>query len=258
MSVSRMKSVESADKAIVLSGISKSYGSRRVLDNVSLEVERGEIFALLGPNGAGKTTLMKIILGLTRPSAGEMNILGYDGFSETNMVRRLLAFVPQNNNLEKEFTIEQALKTYGRIYGVEDIERRLEQVLNEFRLQDIRGKKIDHLSGGMARRALIARAFLISPEILLMDEPTVGLDPDIRRDIWEIVTRLSRKGCTVFLTTHYMEEAEKLCGRVALLRQGELLATDTTAEIVKKAGVSAGQRPSLETAFIRLLGSESF
>lgn len=198
---------------------------------------------------------MKIIVGLAKPTFGKVKIFGHDCLLEKQAVKKLLAFVPQENNLEREFTVEQALVTYGRIYGVRGLNRRLEEVMDEFRLSDIRKKDINRLSGGMARRVLIARAMLTKPHILLMDEPTVGLDPDIRRDMWNMIMALAGRGCTTILTTHYMEEAERLCDRVALLRRGELLTADTPAGIVKRAADSAtGRDVSLETAFISLLG----
>lgn len=238
--------------------VGKIYGKQQVLSGVSFQVRKGEIFAFLGPNGAGKTTLMKIIVGLAKPTFGKVKIFGHDCLLEKQAVKKLIAFVPQENNLEREFTVEQALVTYGRIYGVRGLNSRLEEVMEEFRLHDMRKKDINHLSGGMARRVLIARAMLTKPQLLLMDEPTVGLDPDIRWDMWNMISALAGRGCTIILTTHYMEEAERLCGRVALLRQGELLTADTPAEIVKRAaGSASGHNISLETAFIRLLGGAS-
>lgn len=235
-----------------LTGLSKEYDARRVVDGVSLTVAAGEVFGLLGPNGAGKTTVMKMIAGLTRPSAGSVRVFGLDVAAGGPAVKRLVGLVPQDNNMERELTVEESLAVYGRLFAVPDLGRRLEETLTAFSLHDIRHKTIGLLSGGMARRALIARALLPGPELLLLDEPTVGLDPDVRRDIWDIVRRLAGEGRTVVLTTHYMEEAEKLCRRVAMLRAGRLALLDTPEGIRERAGDRDSAAAALETVFIQL------
>lgn len=232
----------------------KTYGKHQVLQDISFRVNKGEIFGLLGPNGAGKSTLMKIITGLTKPDSGQISILGYDAIKERSEIKPLISFVPQINNLEKELTVSQALRIYGQIFGIKNIKTRLEEILDEFKLHDFKDKEIQHLSGGMSRRVLIARAILTKPKFLLLDEPTVGLDPDIRWDIWDIILNLAKSGTTIFLSTHYMDEAQKLCQRVALLRLGILVDVDTPDNIIKKVKITDGQTASLETAFIKLLG----
>jgi ABC-2 type transport system ATP-binding protein len=154
--------------------------------------------------------------------------------------------------MERELTVEETLLVYGRLFAVPDLGRRMEEMLTDFSLQAIRHKKIGLLSGGMARRALIARALLPKPELLLLDEPTVGLDPDVRQDIWNIVRRLAGEGKTVVLTTHYMEEAEKLCQRVAMLRTGRLALLDAPENIRERLGAQDSAAAALETVFIQL------
>jgi ABC-type multidrug transport system ATPase subunit len=210
---------------------------------------------LLGPNGAGKTTLMKLIAGLSRPDSGQLAIFGQDSARERQAIKPVIALVAQDNNLEREFTVQEALLTYARLYGIVKPRQRVAAIVNEFNLTDMLGKRVAVLSGGMARRLLIARALLPEPRLLLLDEPTVGLDPDVRHTIWALVRRLAAAGTTVFMTTHYMEEAEQLCRRVALLKAGRVVVVDTPAglKVLAEAGTIAGESPTLETAFLRLI-----
>jgi ABC-type multidrug transport system ATPase subunit len=182
-------------------------------------------------------------------------IFGQDSARERQAIKPVIALVAQDNNLEREFTVQEALLTYARLYGIVKPRQRVAAIVNEFNLTDMLGKRVAVLSGGMARRLLIARALLPEPRLLLLDEPTVGLDPDVRHTIWALVRRLAAAGTTVFMTTHYMEEAEQLCRRVALLKAGRVVVVDTPAglKVLAEAGTIAGESPTLETAFLRLI-----
>lgn len=246
------------DAVLDLRRLCKSYDKQQVLHDVSLTVIKGEIFGLLGPNGAGKTTLMKLIAGLSRPDSGQLTIFGRDGSGERQSLKDKIALVVQDNNLEREFTVYEALLTYARLFGIEPTRQRVEQIISEFNLSDMCCKQVDTLSGGMARRVSIARALLPKPELVLLDEPTVGLDPDVRQDIWAIVKHLADRGTTIFMTTHYMEEAEQLCHRVALLKEGQVITVDTPNGLKAQAEGGADNRKilTLETAFLRLVREE--
>lgn len=239
--------------ALSLQDISKTYGGQIVVDKIALQVAGGEIFGLLGPNGAGKTTLMKIIAGLTLPTAGKLALYGRDGLRDRQAVKPLIGLVPQESNMEKELTVREALFVYARLFGLENPGERVRQVTEEFNLATMITKKVGVLSGGMTRRVLIARALLPSPRLLLLDEPTVGLDPDVRWDIWQVVRQLAAEGKTIFMTTHYMEEAEQLCRRVALLKEGRILLVDTPEKIKLSVGLLDGQICTLEKAFLHLV-----
>lgn len=239
------------DAALSLHCLCKSYGRQQVLQDISLTVAPGEVFGLLGPNGAGKTTLMKLIAGLSRPDSGRLTIFGRDGGGDRQQIKHTLGLVAQDNNLEREFTVQEALLTYARLYGVARPRQRVAEVVQEFDLAALLAKQVSVLSGGMARRVLIARALLPAPRLVLLDEPTVGLDPDVRQDIWAVVRRLAAAGTTVFMTTHYMEEAEQLCRRVALVKAGRIVAAGTPAALASLA--DAGENPTLEAAFLRLV-----
>ncbi|SDF45936.1 ABC transporter ATP-binding protein [Sporomusa acidovorans] len=238
--------------------VSKQYGKDTVVDQVSLQVGKGEIFGLLGPNGAGKTTLIKMIAGLSRPNAGSLDFFA-DGKAIAMLERnRFIGLVPQESNLERELTVEEALLLYARLFAVNDPHRRVEELMQEFNLTAIRNKKVGLLSGGMARRALIARVLLPQPQLLLLDEPTVGLDPDVRQDIWQIVRDLAAAGKTILMTTHYMDEAEALCHRIALLKAGRIAVTGTP-ETLKALAANDTAEPqiTLEKAFLQLIREES-
>lgn len=248
---------QAPETALILHQLSKSYDQHMVLCGVSLAVTQGEIFGLLGPNGAGKTTLMKLIAGLSRPDSGQLTIFGQETSRKRQGLRHTIALVAQDNNLEREFTVQEALLTYARLYGIAEAWQRVEQIVEEFHLSAILSKRVAVLSGGMARRLLIARALLARPRLLLLDEPTVGLDPDVRHDIWVMIRQQAAAGTTIFMTTHYMEEAEQLCQRLALLKAGQVVAVDTPAGIknlaAAGAGVSQGGHATLETAFLQLV-----
>lgn len=242
--------------ALSLAGVTKRYREHTLLDNICLNVAAGQIFGLLGPNGAGKTTLMKIVAGLVRPTAGTVTIYGMDAAQRTQQLRRLVGIVPQDSNLERELTVTEALTVYGRLFGLESLHERVEETIAAFSLQGMRQKRVGRLSGGMMRRVLIARALLPKPQLLLLDEPTVGLDPDVRQEIWQIIQELAASGKTMLLTTHYMEEAARLCAHIALLKAGRLALVATPEEIQQRYGSAASNEEALEALFIQLAKGE--
>ena len=235
--------------AIEARGIKKIYKGATVLQPLDLSIPAGGVYGLLGPNGAGKTTLMKIIAGLVRPEEGELFIFGQNAAERTTTLKRLVGLVPQDNNLEREFTVREALTMYGRLFGVEALSETVEATIARFELEDMQSKTIRSLSGGMMRRVLIARSLMPNPELLLLDEPTVGLDPDVRQGIWDIISSLSAEGKTIIFTTHYMEEAVKLCNRIAIFREGSLVVSETKEKLQQRIGNGADD---LEKLFIRL------
>ncbi len=245
------------DTALELSNVCKVYQGKTVVDHLSLSVNSGEIFGLVGPNGAGKTTLMKMIAGLSRPASGTVRIFGRDGIREHAAIKPLLGWVPQDNNLERELTVREVLVIYARLYAVPQAKSRVQQVIDEFGLESFSDKEIGFLSGGMARRVLIARAMLPEPAMLLLDEPTVGLDPDVRQDIWLLIRRLAGEEKTIFMTTHYMDEAEQLCDRLALLKAGKIVITGTPVMFKQLADEAGDREITLEKAFLRLIRREA-
>jgi ABC-2 type transport system ATP-binding protein len=212
---------------IEIKGISKVYGDIRAVDDMTLAVEKGEVFGLLGPNGAGKTTAIKVLTTLSRPDGGACAIDGFDVVTDPLEIKRRIGVVPQENNLDRELTAFENLLIYAMIHGVADLSKKIEQNLKMVDLWDRKDSLVSSFSGGMQRRLLLARALLPEPAVLFLDEPSIGLDPQIRRQMWEIIRKTRIEGRTVVITTHYIEEAEALCGRVGILRKGRLIAVDT-------------------------------
>ena len=240
------------DTAIVIAGISCSRKGKKILEDVTLDVESGTVMGLLGPNGAGKTTLIRLVAGLARPDAGTIHVCGEDAAKRSVRFRRLIGLVPQENTLESELTVGESLLAYARLYGIKDAKEMVHQTAERYHLSDFLDKRPEEISGGMKRRAVIARAAMTDPAVLLLDEPSAGLDPDLRHEVWALIRKLRDAGKTLLLTTHYMEEAERLCGRIAFLRAGRLRALDT-AEGIRAA---AGDAKDLEQAFLRLSHEE--
>lgn len=226
---------------ILLEDLRKNYGKVCALRGLSLEIRRGEIFGLLGPNGAGKTTLIRILTSLTRPTKGKVWINGFDIGKDPERVKKEIGLVPQYLNLDLELTAEENLDFYGRLYGMPAEARghRMKELLEFVELQERSSDLVEGYSMGMSRRLLIARALMPSPKVLLMDEPTVGLDPQTRRKIWDLITALKNQGVTVLLTTHYIEEAERLCDRVGIIDEGKLIALGAPDELRDKVGLIA-------------------
>ena len=240
------------ETVIAIAGVSCSRKGKKILEDVTLDVESGTVMGLLGPNGAGKTTLIRLVAGLARPDAGTIHVCGEDAAKRSVRFRRLIGLVPQENTLESELTVGESLLSYARLYGINDAKEMVHQTAERYHLSDFLDKRPEEISGGMKRRAVIARAAMTDPAVLLLDEPSAGLDPDLRQEVWALIRKLRDAGKTLLLTTHYMEEAERLCGRIAFLRAGRLRALDT-ADGIRAA---AGDAEDLEQAFLRLSHEE--
>jgi lipooligosaccharide transport system ATP-binding protein len=223
-------------RAITAKEIKKAYRGVAAIKGLSLDIEVGECFGLLGPNGAGKTTLLKMIYGQAIPSSGEMFVLGLNIKTQMTEIKRRLGIVPQDDGLDTDFSALENLHLHGIYHGLSREERqtRTEQLLAEMRLAEQRHQHVEELSGGMRRRLVIARALLNNPQLLILDEPTTGLDPQARLWIWTYFERLKLQKTTMILTTHYMEEAERLCDRIAIIDHGEVLDIGTARELIKK------------------------
>ncbi len=228
--------------AIRIDNLVKEYASpgpgeppKLALKGVSFDVPQGGIFGLLGPNGAGKSTLINILAGLVRKTGGSAEIWGFDIGDNPRNAKRSIGIVPQEIVFDPFFTPFEVLENQGGFYGIPKSERRSEELLKAVHLWDKRDAYARTLSGGMKRRLLIAKAMVHSPPILVLDEPTAGVDVELRRQLWELVTELNEQGVTVVLTTHYLEEAEQLCDRIAIIDHGELIADKPTRELVGMA-----------------------
>ncbi len=222
--------------AIEVVDVVRTFGDVRALDGLSLRVERGETFGLLGPNGAGKSTLTRLLTGTMHPTSGEVRVLGLPLPARSREVRFRTGLVPQVDTLDDELTCAENLAVFARLYGLRRamVGPAVERGLAIARLADRADTFVDDLSGGMRRRLLIARALLHRPEVVLLDEPTVGLDPQIRQELWQLVDEVRASGTTTVLTTHYIEEAERLCQRVAIVDHGRLLALDSPRRLIEQ------------------------
>ena len=218
--------------------LAKQYGNIQAVAGLDLIIEAGEIFGLLGPNGAGKTTTIRMLTMLTRPSGGSALINGYEITRDLSKVKKEIGVVPQHMNLDLELTARENLELHGRLHKMPETERRqrIEELLAYVELTDRAHDLAGRFSGGMKRRLMIARALMHYPGVLFLDEPTVGLDPQTRRKIWDLIRRMNSEGMTVLLTTHYIEEAEVLCHRVGIMDRGRLIALGTPAELKKMVG----------------------
>ncbi|HEY6095756.1 MAG TPA: ATP-binding cassette domain-containing protein [Gallionellaceae bacterium] len=219
---------------ISVDNLQKSYAGHRVVDGVSLQIRRGECYGLLGPNGAGKTTTLRLMLGLIGPDAGQLSLLGHTIPGHAREARLRIGVVPQMDNLDPDFTVAENLLVYGRYFGMKDaeIEARIPQLLEFANLTHKRDAKVPTLSGGMKRRLTLARALVNDPDVIFLDEPTTGLDPQARHLIWQRLRELTAQGKTLLLTTHFMDEAERLCHRLAILDQGRMIAEDTPRDMI--------------------------
>ena len=229
---------------IELAGVAKRFGKARALDGLDLAVPEGGLFAFLGPNGAGKTTTIRILNGLTRMDSGSAAISGIDIVREPARVKRLCGLASQTVNLDGELTVAENLDFHGRLYGLSRSLRRAAagELLDYVEMADRAGSLVRGLSGGLKRRLMVARALLHRPRLLFLDEPTAGLDPAIRRRIWNLIKKVCKDGVTVFLTTHYIEEAEFLADRVGFVHQGKLVAEGTPEEMMARIGQWAVDR----------------
>jgi len=218
--------------------LTKIYGGKKVVNQLNLEIKEKEIFALLGPNGAGKTTTIRMLTTLSRPSHGTAYINGYNITQEALAVKKSIGVVTQQSNMERELTAWENLELHGMLYQIPQPERRqrISELLEYVGLTERTKDKVSTFSGGMVRRLMIARALMHKPQVLFLDEPTVGLDPQTRRKIWDLIKVMRLEGMSVLLTTHYIEEAESLCDRVGIIDHGQLIALGTGEELKEKVG----------------------
>ena len=222
---------------ISINGLCKIYDNGfKALDNVSLKVKQGEILAMLGPNGAGKTSLISIICGIVKPSSGTVIIDNFDIIKDYRETRSRIGLVPQELNLESFETVFDTVSYSRGLYGKSPNPKHIEKVLKDLSLWDKKDQRLRELSGGMKRRVLIAKALSHEPKILFLDEPTAGVDVELRRDMWLVVDELRKTGVTIILTTHYIEEAEAIADRVAVINQGEIIVVEDKKELIKKLG----------------------
>ena len=235
---------------ITAQGLIKDYNGFRAVSGIDFAISRGECFGFLGPNGAGKTTVMRIISCFMPPTGGSVSVFGRDVVRDPSGIKASIGIMPQDNNLDPDLNVTENLLVYARYFDIRNKDaRRLAPVLLEFvELQDKATAKIDQLSGGMKHRLLLARALVNNPEILILDEPTTVLDPHSRRAVWEKLKHLKSRKTTLLLTTHYMEEAERLCDRVAIMDSGRIVAVDTPANLTARHG------GNLEDVYLKLTG----
>lgn len=229
--------------AISFQSVSKTYSSARnqtgpvvrALDNVSFDIRQGEFFGLLGPNGAGKTTLISILAGLSRASSGTVKVHGCDVVTDYANARRKLGVVPQELVFDPFFTVREALRIQSGYFGIKHNDAWIDELLASLGLADKADANMRQLSGGMKRRVLVAQALVHKPPVIVLDEPTAGVDVELRQTLWQFIAKLNRQGSTVLLTTHYLEEAEALCSRIAMLKQGRVVALAPTSELLEAA-----------------------
>jgi ABC-2 type transport system ATP-binding protein len=228
--------------ALSFQTVSKTYPARQAgaaafnaLDQVSFDVQEGEFFGLLGPNGAGKTTLISTLAGLSRPTQGRVLVHGHDVQTDYAAARRLLGVVPHELVFDPFFTVRESLRIQSGYFGVQHNDAWIDELLDSLGLTDKAGANMRQLSGGMKRRVLVAQALVHKPRVIVLDEPTAGVDVELRQTLWQFIAKLNKQGHTVLLTTHYLEEAEALCGRIAMLKRGQLLALERTSDLLRSA-----------------------
>ncbi len=228
--------------AVSFQSVSKVYASSkssvRALDQVSFTIEEGEFFGLLGPNGAGKTSLISILAGLSRASSGRISVLGHDVVDDYVQARRSLGIVPQELVFDPFFNVRETLRIQSGYFGIQNNDDWIDELLSSLGLSDKASANMRQLSGGMKRRVLVAQALVHKPPVIVLDEPTAGVDVELRQTLWQFVARLNREGHTVLLTTHYLEEAEALCQRIAMLKEGRVVALAPTSELLSTAAPS--------------------
>ena len=220
--------------AIQVSQVTKRYGQLLALDQIDLEIRQGEFFGLLGPNGAGKTTLISSIAGLVKPDGGRITVMGHDVQSDYRNSRRLLGVVPQEIVFDPFFTVRETLQFQSGYYGIRKNDAWIDEILANLDLDAKADANMRSLSGGMKRRVLVAQALVHRPPVIVLDEPTAGVDVELRQTLWKFIRRLNEDGHTIVLTTHYLEEAESQCGRLAMLKGGRLIALDSTSALLRR------------------------
>ncbi len=221
--------------AIEIREVEKHYGTLRALAGVSLDIEQGEFFALLGPNGAGKTTLISTLAGLTRADRGSLRVMGHDVVSDYRQARQALGIVPQEIVFDPFFSVRETLRFQAGYFGIARgaaLDAWIDELLDNLSLSDKADKNMRQLSGGMKRRVLVAQALVHRPPVIVLDEPTAGVDVELRQTLWAFIRRLNREGHTILLTTHYLEEAQQLCSRIAMMKSGSIVAMDTTDHLL--------------------------
>ncbi|MCC7546939.1 MAG: ABC transporter ATP-binding protein [Burkholderiales bacterium] len=219
--------------AIEVREVSKRYRSVRALSGVDLKIEQGEFFGLLGPNGAGKTTLISLLAGLARPDAGTLQVMGHDVVHDYRRARSALGVVPQELVFDPFFTVRETLRIQSGYFGLRHNDEWIDQILERLDLAAKADSNMRTLSGGMKRRVLVGQALVHRPPVIILDEPTAGVDVELRQGLWRFIRELNEAGHTIVLTTHYLEEAEALCGRIAMLKQGQVIALDTTRNLLR-------------------------
>lgn len=234
--------------AVSIVDVVKHFGSLKALAGVSLEIEQGEFFGLLGPNGAGKTTLISCLSGLARVDSGKISVLGHDVSADYREARRSLGVVPQELVFDPFFSVRETLRIQSGYFGIRKNDDWIDEILHHLDLTSKADVNMRRLSGGMKRRVLVAQALVHKPPVVVLDEPTAGVDVELRQGLWQFIRRLNTEGQTIILTTHYLEEAESLCGRIALMKQGRIVALDSTANLM-----AAHPGASLEEVFIRTM-----
>jgi len=220
--------------AVVVENVARRFGTVQALGGVSLSVDEGEFFGLLGPNGAGKTTLISILAGLTRADAGSVRILGHDVVADYRAARRALGVVPQELVFDPFFTVRETLTIQSGYFGIRDNQAWIDEILHHLDLTGKANANMRSLSGGMKRRVLVGQALVHKPSVIVLDEPTAGVDVELRQSLWRFIRKLNRDGHTIILTTHYLEEAEALCGRIAMLKAGKLVALDSKHNLLRR------------------------
>ncbi|HAF55314.1 MAG TPA: ABC transporter ATP-binding protein [Thauera sp.] len=220
--------------AIRIHGVTKHYGALKALGGVDLEVGQGEFFGLLGPNGAGKTTLISALSGLVRPDSGSLEIMGHDVVDDYRNARRNLGVVPQELVFDPFFSVRELLRIQSGYFGIRSNDDWIDEILASLDLTHKAQENMRALSGGMKRRVLVAQALVHRPPVIVLDEPTAGVDVELRQGLWQFIRKLNRDGHTIVLTTHYLEEAETLCGRIAMLKAGKVVALDTTENLLRR------------------------
>jgi ABC-2 type transport system ATP-binding protein len=223
---------------IYTENLCKNYGTIKAINNLNLRVHSGEIFGFLGPNGAGKTTTIRVLTTLTRPTSGFVSVGGYDLKEEPDKAKKMIGVVQQHLSLDRDLTIRENMEFHARIHGLDSFRRkhRIAELLQYVELKEYADKMVDTLSGGMKKKAAIVCSLIHEPKLLFLDEPTVGLDAQARRRLWDLMRRLNSDGTTIFLTTHYIEEAEVLCNRVGIMHHGRLIAVDKPMALRNKVG----------------------
>jgi ABC-2 type transport system ATP-binding protein len=240
------------EKALHISELAKRYATGvEALRGVSIEIEEGEFFGLLGPNGAGKSTLIHCTTGLAQPTGGTIRVFGHDAIHDYAEARQAVGLAPQEVNLDWFLTVEETLDFHAGYFGMPKRERRerTEELLETFSLTEKAKERTRTLSGGMKRRVILARALMHRPRLLILDEPTAGVDIELRLELWHYVQRINQEGTTILLTTHYLEEAEQLCSKIAFIADGQIAAQGSSRELAGRYGV-----PNLEDAYLALVG----